>query len=144
MTSTAPTPLLPDQLRSGAYAHVLDRAVPILMAAVAFSIPAFSNVPPNLVLLDGEPAFWVFRIYGCLMLAIAWWPHSYALHRYALPLGILAWGGRGGGFLELVLNNRLDLMAAVLERIAIVTLVSVWHYAQVRWYAVALPPRNIE
>lgn len=119
----------------GFYHQFLDRGIPLLVAASVILILAVSNVPPNLYLVSGMAAEAVLAVYVCVMLALSIQPDRLHIHMIALPLGLLTWAGRGGGFLELVLAGRTDLGAAVGERLDIAILVSVWHFAQVRWHA---------
>ena len=106
----------------------LARTIPAVFCSVISAILIFSEVPPNLIIVDGTWAGHLLELYALVTFGLIFKPNVYGLHRIALALGIIAWGGRGGGFLELVIElGRYDLIAAVAERVLIVILVVYYH-----------------
>ena len=128
----------------GFYRFLLDRGIPASFAIASFAIAIFSDVPPNLILVDGDKATAVMVLYGCVMTALIAIPGHHDLHRIALPLGVLAWAGRGGGFLALVLDGQVHLVAAVIERGCLLVTITLWHLAQARWYETQTVVEGIE
>lgn len=60
--------------------------------------------------------------------AIVVWPGERRLHRIALVLGTVFWGGRLAAFAAIVMiDSRPDLVGTVLERAFIVAAVAIYH-----------------
>ena len=114
------------------------------MAAAILATVAFSNVPPNLLLIEGRLALVAAVVY---VLSLAWLfvaPFDIHAHRAATVVGCLYWLGRGGGFASIVIHGsgddrdsptdvlwwtiqRSDLLGAVAERWSRGLGVVLWH-----------------
>lgn len=107
----------------------LERAFPALTAIVVIGILATSQVPPNLWAFAGRPAAAVMAFYTLPNFWLAINPDDIRAHYLAGGLAVFVWGGRAGGFVELVLSEppRWDLLGAVGERILLLALVLAWH-----------------
>jgi hypothetical protein len=109
-----------------------ERVVPTLVAATALSLVLFSDVNLDLYFLSGPVAGILLLVYGAVALGLAFFPHIWMLHRIGFPLGIVAWIGRAGGFIDLAFgaadsDEVLLFIANATERILIVALLAFWH-----------------
>ena len=115
---------------------ICERFIPAITATAIGTILLVSEVPPNLIIASGQFAEAFLLAYAISMAALTVKPESFLLHRVALPLGIGAWMGRGGGFLSLVVDlGRYDLLGAVGERSLLVALYVYFHTTEVRRHA---------
>lgn len=111
-----------------------QRVFPALVSAALISIIAFSNVEaPDLWFVEGLAATGVTLVYATILVVLAVQPKWVALHTVGAPLAVATYGGRAGGFLEIViLHDRYDLIAAVMERVVLALGLVLWHRARTR------------
>jgi len=92
-----------------------------------------SAVPLDLWIIAGGWANIVVVLWVANLSLIAWRPCLAKLHIAAAALGILVFGGRGGGFLALIVSDgRHNLWVAFGERIVLGVIVVLWHWRAVR------------
>ena len=111
----------------------LDRVWPGVVAGAALTVLSTSAVGINLWFASGIAADILTLIYVVVMAALVGAPDELGLHRAAIVLSALFWGGRAGGFAELVITQgRFDLWGAVAERGAIFAAVLTLHLVAAR------------
>ncbi len=113
-------------------AAALERLWAIAASVAAVYVLATSQVGVNLWFTSGRAADLVIVLYGSVMLAVAAAPDRLSIHRVALPLSVVMWGGRAFGFLERVLAGNPDLWGAFFERLAMLVAVVTLHLLAVR------------
>lgn len=122
---------MPRILRSLAFDVFGFRLFPMFWAMVFLSVPIFSAVPPNLLVIRGPLASLTLIAYGLLLATLAIFPYRYPkLHAHGAALAVLVLAGRAGGFLELALQRgEWSLTAAILERLGFAAALFFWHRA---------------
>lgn len=135
----------------------LQRIWALTAAGAIIATVATSNIPPNLALITGNVALGFAVAYVVSLIWVAVNPFEVAAHGAAAVFGALYWLGRGGGFLELVMNgggdspddhtnvlwftvHRVDLLGAVAERWSRAVAVVMWH--SLLWAMVTLVRRH--
>lgn len=107
---------------------MLQWAFPLAVIATLFAMLATSRVPLNLYIIRGAAADVVVVGYIAMLAASLVMRASPWLHHFGAPLGVLVFLGRAGGFADLVItDSRLDLLAAVGERVVLTLAVVFWH-----------------
>ena len=113
-------------------AHWLRHVIPLTLAAALVAVVVFSRVALDLVIVDGTPADVVALAAAGLLVALAVRPGSVRLHMIAGPLVVGVLAARAIGFAELASERGTwDLTGAVLERIALLTVVGSWHLTRI-------------
>lgn len=105
------------------------RLFPLLVAVTILIVLLFSAVPPNLVYVTGAPAETIMVVYALLLVGISSEQlDNGLLHQIGVPLAVLTFGARGGGFIELSIDRGTwELAGAVAERVLIASALVLWH-----------------
>lgn len=116
---------------------VTDWMFPVLVLTALMSTLFFSKVPPSLLVVTGTAAQAVIVTYGLALVATLTNPRALQIHAIAAALGVFAFAGRAGGFLELVIDlGRWDLVAAVVERLVLSVAVLRYHAGRAAKFAI--------
>ncbi len=109
----------------------LDRGVPLMLGITTLMVLLGSNVA-ELIILSGDAALAVLWGYLGVLVFLAICPKAWWAHRIGLAIGLIAWGGRATGFVELAVDNdrTLFFLANAAERFTIAVLIVIWHLTQ--------------
>jgi len=91
-----------------------------------------SKVPLDLWIASGGVADVVVLGWMIALGALIIEPSCVRLHYATAFLGVVVFGGRGGGFLELAANGRAELITAVAERFVLAGWTALWHWRAIR------------
>ena len=119
------------------------RVFPVQVAVGLLMILALSNVPPTLFFLGEGATSIIFIFYAALLVMVALFGSrlDHRVHPLGGAVAFLVFGGRAGGFLELVIeSSRPDLFPAVAERLLLVSTMVMWHYFMAQWAALDITP----
>lgn len=133
-------------LNGATFGGIVDRGWPAVTSAAVVTVLATSRVDLNLLLVAGLPATVLAVGYAVAMASLVGAPNNLTLHRVTFALSVLFWGGRAGGFLDLVVTHgRGDLWGAVAERASMFVAVATLHLIAARriGYLEALRARGI-
>jgi len=122
-----------------------DRVLPLTVVVLLVALVAYSNVPPNLWVIQGALAEAVMLAYAVLLFVSAVGPNREWMHKTGAVLAVATFGGRAGGFLERAIETdtlRSLLLTNAAERLVLALGLVLWHRARARELAPRVTTRR--